>query len=195
MSSVDEPSDVGEVLDSVEDAGAGRKVSVEEIVEEIGDRSFGPLLLVPAIILVSPASGIPSVPTIGSLIISLIAIQMVIGCKRLWLPAFIRNRRIDKNKLDRALGYMRKPAVVIDRLTRPRLTFLTERPFTIFPAAVWSAMVLFAPAFETVPFSVSVIAGAVALFALALVAKDGVVMIVALFVLVAAVLGGVSLLR
>jgi transposase len=54
MSSIDEPNDVEEVLDSVEEAGAGRKVSVEEIVEEIGDRSFGPLLLVPAIILCSP---------------------------------------------------------------------------------------------------------------------------------------------
>jgi hypothetical protein len=43
-------------------------------------------------------------------------------------------------------------------------------------------MVLLAPAFETVPFSVSIVGGAVALFALGMIARDGIMILIGLAV-------------
>lgn len=190
----DGPKDVRSVIDRVEHAGKDGRVAVADVVDEIGTGAFGPLLLVPALVLVSPASGIPGIPTIGSLLISLIAIQIVAHRKILWLPAFLRNRTISKKRLDNAMAYLHKPARLIDRLTRRRLVFLVGWPFRIVPALISSVMVLFAPAFEMVPFSVSVAAAAVSLFGLAMVAEDGLLVLVGLaFVCAAIYLGWMAL--
>jgi hypothetical protein len=94
--------------------GEGETVSVGDIVEEIGGDAFGPLLLVPALFLVTPVSGVPGMPTIGSLIISLIAVQIVLGRDSLWLPGFLTRREMKKDRLDKALSWLRKPAGWID---------------------------------------------------------------------------------
>jgi hypothetical protein len=194
MPDTDEPREVGAVLDSVEHAGEGERVSVAEIVDSVGAGAFGPLLLVPAVILVTPVSGIPGMPTLGSLIISLIAGQIVIGRRCLWLPAFIRNRTISKRRLESAMKYLRKPSVLIDRMSRERLVFLTEKPLQLVPALICCMMVLFAPIFETVPFSVSLAAFAVSLFALGFVAKDGLWVALGLAIIAGGAIGGIVML-
>jgi hypothetical protein len=189
MDGSSQPDGIEDVLDHLEHAGEGETVSVGGIIEEIGGEAFGPLLLVPALFLVTPASGVPGMPSVGSLIISLIAIQIVLGRETLWLPGFLRRRKIKKARLDKALSWLRKPASWIDRFSRERLTFLTQRPCIMLPAGICSLMVLLGPAFETVPFSVSIAAGAVALFALGMVARDGLMVIAGL--LVTGLAGGV----
>lgn len=184
MNNQDQPEDLSDVLDQLEDAGDGETVSVSDIVEEIGGDAFGPLLLVPALFLVTPVSGVPGMPSIGSLLISLIAIQIVLGRDTLWLPGFLRRREMKKQRLDKALSWLRKPAGWIDGISSQRLTVLTQRPWIMLPASLCALMVLLAPAFETVPFSVSIAAGAVALFALGMVARDGIMVLVALLVFV-----------
>lgn len=181
---------IATVLDRLGEASDGENVSIAEIVEAIGPGAFGPLLLVPALILVTPASGVPGMPTIGSLIVSLIAAQMVLGRRQLWLPGFVARRAIARKRLEQATGFLEHPARWVDRFARRRLAFLTERPWSIVPALVCAAMVLFAPAFETVPFSVTVYAAAVAVFALAFVAKDGLIVILGMALLV---IGGAGL--
>jgi hypothetical protein len=185
MNEQDQPEDLEDVLDQLEDAGEGEKVSVSDIVEEIGGDAFGPLLLVPALFLVTPASGVPGMPSIGSLIISLIAVQIVLGRDTLWLPGFLRRRQMKKARLDKALSWLRKPAGWIDKVSSERLAFLTQRPWIVLPAGLSALMVLLAPAFETVPFSVSIAAGAVALFALGMVARDGIMVLIALLIFAA----------
>ena len=184
MSNQDQPEDLSDVLDQLEDAGDGETVSVGDIVKEIGGDAFGPLLLVPALFLVTPVSGVPGMPSVGSLIISLIAIQIILGRDTLWLPGFLRRCEMKKQRLDKALSWLRKPAGWIDRISSERLTVLTQRPWIMLPASLCALMVLLAPAFETVPFSVSIAAGAVALFALGMVARDGIMVLIALLVFV-----------
>lgn len=183
MPETDQPDDVNEVLHRVEDAGDDREVSVGDIVQEIGNTAFGPLLLVPALILVTPASGIPGLPTVGSLLISLIAVQILLGRESLWLPGFLRRREMKKSRLDRAISFLRRPAGFIDRFTSERLVILTRWPWIALPAALCTLMVLVAPAFETVPFSVSIAGFAVALFALGMVARDGIMILLGLVVM------------
>jgi len=69
-----------QVIDGVVELGEDRhKVSVSDIQDKIGQRSFGPFLFVPALIEISPVGGIPGVPTMLALIIALFAVQMLFG--------------------------------------------------------------------------------------------------------------------
>ncbi len=162
------------VLDTIADAGDGRRVSVEDIVNEIGDDAFGPLMLIPALVAVTPASGIPGLTATAGLIIALVSFQMVIGRKALWLPGFILNRTMSRSKLDTARDWLAKPARIIDRLTGKRLSFLVKPPFSVVPALICLCAGLVMPFLEVIPFSGSVMAGAVSLFALSFVTEDGI---------------------
>lgn len=167
------------VLDTIADAGDGRRVSVEDIVNEIGDDAFGPLMLIPALVAVTPASGIPGLTATCGLIIALVAVQMVIARKALWLPGFLLRRTMPRSKLDTARDWLAKPARLIDRLTGKRLSFLVKPPFSVVPATICLAAGLIMPFLELIPFSGSVMAGAVSLFALSFVTEDGILSVLA----------------
>ena len=74
------------VVDIMADAGTDERVCVGDLVDEIDGNAFGPLMLVPALIAVTPASGIPGLTATCGLIIALIAVQIVLRRKALWLP-------------------------------------------------------------------------------------------------------------
>ena len=169
-----EPESIEDVLDCVEEAGDGEeRVSVSDIVDRIGDGAFAPLMLVPALVMISPVTAIFGVATFCGAIIVLITVQMVIGRETLWLPGFIRTRTVSGAKLDRATGWLAGPARFVDRLTRKRLSRLVEPPLDRLWAALCMALALVVPVFELVPMSATVIATAIALFGLAMLAKDG----------------------
>lgn len=167
----------------------GDRVSVADIVDGIGDDAFAPLLLVPALVLISPVSAIPGFSSVVGLIMALIALQMALGVRRVWLPGVLRRRTIAKASLERAAGFLDRPARFIDRFTRRRLAPLTAWPLSIVPSLVCVAAALVIPLFELVPMSSTIVSTAIALFALAMVTRDGVLLIFGL-----AVLGGAGLL-
>lgn len=175
---------VSELLDQVENAGdGGDRVSVEDVVHAIGDDAFAPLLLVPALIIVSPASAIPGLSSIGGLVMALISAQMVFGRKSLWLPAFLTRRTMPRDRLDKSIAFLRKPARFLDRVTKKRLSFLTAGPLRRLPPAICLCAALVIPFFELVPMSSTTIASAITLFALALLTRDGLLLILGLCVL------------
>ena len=183
-----EPESIEDVLDCVEEAGSkDRRVSIAEIVEHIGEGAFAPLMLLPALVIISPLSAIFGLPSICGFLIGLIALQIVLGREKLWLPAFIRNRDISSSKVDKMVGWLARPARFIDGLTRERLTFLIEQPADRLWAALCLLLALIIPFFELVPMSATVIASAIALFALAMVARDGLLVLLALSILAGAV--------
>src|SRR5690242_8426702 len=66
------------ILDITPDQG---RLSVAELMDAIGQRSFGPLLLVPALIALSPVGAIPGLPAVTSAIIIILTIQILTGHK------------------------------------------------------------------------------------------------------------------
>ncbi|MFA5580644.1 MAG: exopolysaccharide biosynthesis protein [Paracoccaceae bacterium] len=62
------PETLTDILDAFSAAGENGQVTVRAVVDEIGDLSFAPALLVPALILISPLSGLPGLPTMGAII-------------------------------------------------------------------------------------------------------------------------------
>lgn len=182
-----EPESVRDVLECVEDAGNGvRRASVADIVHRIGDGAFPPLMLVPALVIISPLSAIFGVATICGLIIATIALQMALGRESLWLPGFILRLSISTRNIERTVRWFGKPAQLIDRLTGKRLTLLVEPPLTRLWAALCLALALVIPFFELVPMSATIIASAIALFTLAMLARDGLLALAGLGVLAGA---------
>lgn len=182
-----EPESVQDVLECVEDAGNGvRRASVADIVHRIGDGAFPPLLLVPALVIVSPLSAVFGVATICGMIIATIALQMALGRDTLWLPGFILRLSISSRNIDRAVRWFGGPARLIDRLTGTRLTLLVDPPLTRLWAALCLVLALAIPAFELVPLSATVIAATIALFALAMLVRDGLLALSGLGVLAGA---------
>lgn len=102
---------VGDVVNGIERiAEAEDEVSIDDLLDEFGDRSFAPLMLILALIGVSPVGAIPSVPTIIALCIALIAAQMAWGRKHVWLPGFITRRGVSSDRLTKGADTLDKIA-------------------------------------------------------------------------------------
>jgi hypothetical protein len=152
-------------------------LTFQEMLDRIGPRSFGAVLLIPALILVSPLSAIPLMPTLGGLVVVTIAVQAFFGRRHLWLPRVLANRKLSRSQLTRAVRFLRRPAAWLDKHSRRRMHLLTGAPLdriailsVILVAATW-------PFLELVPMFTSVSATGVALVAFALMVRDGIILI------------------
>ena len=167
----------GECLETLVDdiAGAGKHdtVTVGEIFDSVGSRSFGGLLLVPSLMTTSPLSGIPGVPSLSALLIILICAQYVAGREHIWLPTFILGRRVRRTRLQSAIGRVRPVLRRMDRVIYPRFGFLINR-WTFGGVALLCALLAATmPPLEVLPFTSTATAFIIALFAIAILARDG----------------------
>ncbi len=164
------------------------QVKVDDIMDAVGGRSFGPMLLLAGVFVSAPGlADIPGVPTVIGLFVLTISIQLIFGNDHFWLPRWLLDRKIKSKTILKMTGskWVKKPAAFIDRLLKERLRFLTGRPAMIGIAIVTVITMLVMPLTEVVPLSANVVgAGAIA-FGLSLIAKDG-VMALAGFVISAA---------
>lgn len=155
------------------------EVTVEDLLEAVGRRSFAPLLLLVGVLLFSPLSGIPTFPTLMALIVSLVTVQMLFGRRFFWLPRLILDRRLNRERLLQVLDWLQSPARVTDRLLQPRLLPLVRGPAARLTALLCFLLALALPLTEVVPFSSSLAGVAFIAFGLSLVAFDGALAIVA----------------
>jgi len=176
-----ELTNLEQLLDRLNDASQEHgKISVGAIVEAVGRRSFGPLLLVSGLMVFSPLSGVPGVPTLVGVLVALIAVQLLLGRNDFWLPQWLMRRHVSHDKFCKAVHFLRAPARFIDRFLRPRLQFLTRSAGVYTVALICAVIALAMPPLELVPFSSSVAGAALAAFGLSLIAHDGVVGLIAL---------------
>ena len=183
------PTNLEGLLDKLERApdDAGDRVTLGDIVEATGSRSFGPLLLVAGLIAASPLAAIPGMPTTLGVLVALITVQFLLRRRHFWLPRWLLNRRLKRETYCKALAWMRKPAHFIDRFLRPRLESVTRRTGLYAIALICALIGVAMPSLEIVPLSAHVAGLALTAFGLALIAKDGVVGLVALGITGAAV--------
>lgn len=173
-----------DVVARIRKAGTGGELSVQDIVEALGRASFGPLLLAPGLLVMSPLSGIPGLSSLGGITIALISIQMVFGRDHIWLPRWIMRQSVERSRMEKALNAIERPMHVVDRVTKPRLSFFARRPLVLIPEILCLACGLAMPFLELVPFSSSLLATVVTLCAVGMVTRDGLFTALALLFLV-----------
>lgn len=193
MPQTSHPQSLQDMLARMEAAGNGKdnrdQVSVDELMNAVGYRSFGPLLLLIALIAISPLGGIPGVPTLFAFCTIAVAGQILVNQKHLWLPGFILRRSVEQEKLAAFLARLRPLARRIDAIARPRLTRLVRGPGLKMAALCCILVALTVPPLEVVPFAAVIAWLAIGAFGLSVILQDG---IIALAGLAIALSGGLA---
>lgn len=169
-----------ELLDQIDKARAETSsISFDQILEAVGRRSFGPLLIVAGLIVLAPIIGdIPGMPTIMGAFVAVVASQIVIGRDHVWLPKWMLDRSVKSSTLGKPLRFLRKPATWIDHLTRPRLRALVGGMAARVVAGICLLLATVMPLMEVVPFSANAAGIVLVVFGLALIASDGLMALV-----------------
>jgi hypothetical protein len=168
------PLSLTALLASIRPHAHEESVTLGEILARIGQRSFSATLMVIGLLMVSPLSAIPFLPSLVAIVILLIAGQAIIGRHHLWLPDFLTRRRISADKLRRALDTLNRPARWIDGHRSGRWVILTQWPISSLAYFVIIAIALTWPPLSFVPFSTTLSAVGMSFLAAGQTLKDGI---------------------
>ena len=176
-----QPESVEETVEAIEDlADKQSEVCISDVVDEFGRRSFGPFLMIFALIEITPVGGIPGVPTFLALLCGLIALQMLAGRDHIWIPDWIENRSVGADKLRKSAEKLEGIAHWLDKRFHGRLKRFTGRGWQKVAAAVVILLCCAVPPLELLPFASSGPMLAIAAFGLAIMVRDGGLMLGAL---------------
>ena len=100
-------------------ASPQERIAIGELLDGFGDRSFGAAMLLLALPNTVPLP--PGASTIFGLLLMLIAAQLALGRRTVWLPAAIRNRSIATTVFSRIVHATRPYLRRAERLLQPRL--------------------------------------------------------------------------
>jgi hypothetical protein len=171
---MDKDDTITGLIGQVQSAAAGEpRTSLGRVIEALGRDSFIPNLMIPALAVVSPLSGVPLFSSLCGLTIALVSAQMLTQRRRIWLPRWLLTKQIDSARLTRAVQRMRRPASWLDRITRPRLGLLVRPPVLWMTQALCLICGLMMPFLELVPFTSSILGGVVCLLSFGMLARDG----------------------
>lgn len=172
-----EPHNLNGVLDEIvakcDDDETPDSLTLGEILESVGRRSYGPLLLVIGLFAISPATIVPGMTWLTAALTLVVAGQMALGMPRIWLPKKALEAQLPRDAVKSGIEKNRGPAKAIDQLLKPRLTFLSKPPFVNFIALMVIAAALITFPLGLIPFAPLAPGLAVVFFGLGMVAHDG----------------------
>jgi hypothetical protein len=151
------------------------RLAFSELARQLESRAWGGLLLIFAGINVLPLP--PGTSAFFALPIMIVSAQMMFARPSPWFPARLDRRGVTRGELVRLVGKIEPLERRIDRIFKPRLPRLTGSTATRVIGAVCLALALIAaipvPLFHVAP------AAAILLFGLALIYRDGMLVIAA----------------
>ncbi|MBM1170729.1 exopolysaccharide biosynthesis protein [Microvirga arabica] len=152
----------------------GERLTVREIMAVLQDRAFALLIVLLGLPNCLPMP--PPIPLVCGLLLALVAVQIVFGREAPWLPRQLMNRSMARTDVERAVGRAVPVFRRLERISRPRMTFLdTPIAMRLMGAVILilSVGLLFAPPFVgQIPLGL-----AVCLVGLGLVERDGFVVV------------------
>lgn len=153
-------------------------LDVGGVIDAFGRRTFGPLLVIPALLAFTPAGVVPGAPGVIALLVLLVAVQQLCGKKVPWIPRVLRDRGVSRAKWESASEGLMPWAERIDSMIEPRLEWLTRggMSYVVSLLAIGLALSMFPLGF--VPFGVMLPAVGLVMLGLAMTARDGVLAIV-----------------
>jgi hypothetical protein len=167
-------------------------VSIREIMEALGDRSFGALFILiaaPNLVPLPPGSSF-----IFSAPIIVLAIQLIFGRQVPWLPKRVLDREVDRGILRTLYGKLGGTLTRIEKMLKPRYNlfgaFTADRFIGVL--TLIAALILFLP----IPLGNMPPAAAIVALGLGLIERDGVAVMVGVVLtmvsaVIAVVFGGV----
>lgn len=175
------------LLTSLLDSSDDEDVTVEELLEAVGRRSHGPVILMLGFVTVSPLTLIPGANWLVALVTLIFSFQVLMGQKRPWLPRRALQFSFDEDLLERGVAIASPWARRIDKFVKPRLSPLTTSPFLQLAAIACIGASLITFPLGLVPFGPVAPGLTLIAFGLALSARDGILLLLALVLWAASV--------
>ncbi|SMH58158.1 exopolysaccharide biosynthesis protein [Maritimibacter sp. HL-12] len=178
--------DVADMLDRLDALGATRqRVTLDAVRDCLGRHAFTSALLTSGLLALSPLGDLPGTSAILGGVIAAISVQMLLGRSDLWLPPFLLRRGFAGRRLCQAARVLRPAVRILGVVVRRRLAWLTAGAFERAIAAIILLLALTLPPLEIVPFGATVPSSVITLLAVSLFARDGLLALLSLALMVA----------
>ena len=189
MSAADRQARTTELLQGALEAHGGDTITLGDFLDPLGERAFGFLILILALPNFIPVPiGVGGV--MGALIV-LAGVQMLIGLEHPWLPNALRRRGLARASLQRFIRRLTPVLRWLERLCRPRWAALTRHPahrisgFLLILIGVALAL--------PIPFTNYLFGLLLVVYAVALLERDGIALLIAWMASAAAVIALLTL--
>jgi hypothetical protein len=173
-----------DVLDEAIESSHGDKISLQDILDEFGTRSFGPVLVMISLVIISPIGSVPGLPIALGAAIVLLAVQIVFGRAHPWLPRRMLDTGFDKQKAEAFRDKAHNTLERLDRLIQPRMEWATGRIALLFASLCLIFLSLTMVPLEFIPFAVTAPGVAMLFFGIGFTARDGLMMLLGFLVTV-----------
>ena len=168
---------VSNILRGIADGLKAESISIRELLAAFGERAFGLGIIVFALPNTTP------IPVIGALFgipLMFLAVQMCMGRLHPWLPKAVMDRSIEKSRFIGMVDFVEPKLRKAESILKPRLTFLfspaADRLVGLFVMLCTVSILIPLPG-SNFPPAIGVI-----IVALAVIAEDGVALIVGILV-------------
>ncbi|MEE2567641.1 exopolysaccharide biosynthesis protein [Hyphobacterium marinum] len=195
-SAPDHPRKLETLFDGVAPCGRSRSdITVGELIDRLAHRSFGPLLLLPALVSVLPVIGaLPGVTWTTSAICLVVSLHFLFQRHRVWLPGFLRGLSVPEKSFCKGLAAAKPWLRRLDGVTYKRFHLLLLPPAPILVALLCVVLSVAMFVFSVIPGGVVIPAAGIILLAIALTTHDGLLLALGVLVGAGAVAGAIWLL-
>ena len=166
---------IAALLELARSGDADEVLTLRAILGDLQDSAFGMFLLIAIIPSFIPIPGVAG--AISGPLVMLVGAQMLAGLRRPWLPGPLGRRGPKRHTVARFVGAASRWLDRLDRLLKPRLAPLTGtagRRFTGLLLLLLGVLLAL-----PIPFTNYLFGGLLLVFALALLERDGVVLLLA----------------
>jgi hypothetical protein len=155
--------------------GESERIRLGDVVRALAHRGHGLLLLLFALPNLVPLY-LPGLAAIFSLPLAIVSTQMLLGRRQPWLPAAVLDRSLARADYERLVGRSAPWLARLERVLRPRLVGLTDPIGQRLVGLLCLALSLLLAL--PVPFTNIPLALPIALMGLALIARDGLLVMI-----------------
>jgi hypothetical protein len=160
----------------------GERIRLRDLVDRLGDRAFGILILVFSLPNAVGLGAIPGVSAVFGLPQMFVALQLAVGRERLWLPAWLLDRSLARADFAAMVAKSAPYLARAERVLRPRVpamsSYAAERAWGVVFAILAGIVSL------PIPFGNQPPAIAMAIMSIGLIERDGLCIAIGLFIAV-----------
>ncbi|KAA5605981.1 exopolysaccharide biosynthesis protein [Roseospira marina] len=178
---------VEHVLDTLERSTEQREtVTVDTLLGAVGRRAYGPLVFAIGLVMLSPINWIPGAGIVLATVLTLLLAQTLFRSGPPWIPARLSRLSVDAERARRAVHRVRPWAQRLAVVARPRLRAVTGPPWRALAILAIIATALTMVPLAVIPGGAGPPSLAITVFGLSLTVEDGLLMLMALVLAVAA---------
>lgn len=171
---------ISETLNDLVHEHEGDTISLGNLVRSMHDRGFALLMMILVLPNCVPIPIPPGMSTVFSIPLLFLAVQMVAGREALWIPEGLKQKRISKSILQRALGIATPRLAKIERIMKPRFNALASVHSERLVGFIW--LLLAISIAVPLPMTNFLPGVGILISALGLLGRDGLVMLLGFFI-------------